>query len=119
MRHGRTQCVYYKEYNTQNEFLEQIYASSILANCRREDEVDILYSKIEKIEEVLENKGDEMDEQMEQISDEDPYTYAACLEIIHLMSDIIDLCDEEDKDEKRIVRSLREMMRDIEEKRLY
>lgn len=48
MRYGRTQAIYYKEYNTQNEFLEQIYASSILANCRREDEVDILYSKIEK-----------------------------------------------------------------------
>mgnify|MGYP002619552720 FL=1 len=116
MRHGRTQSIYYKEYNTQNEFLEQIYASSILANCRRKDKVDILYSKIEKIEEVLENKGDEMDEQMEQISDEDPYTYAACLGIIGLMSEIIDLCDEEDKDKKRIVRSLREMMRDIEKK---
>ena len=116
MRHGRTQSIYYKEYNTQNEFLEQIYASSILANCRRKDKVDILYSKIEKIEEVLENKGDEMDEQMHQISDEDPYTYAACLGIIGLMSEIIDLCDEEDKDKKRIVRSLREMMRDIEKK---
>ena len=116
MRYGRTQAIYYKEYNTQNEFFERIYASSILANCRREDEVDILYSKIEKIEETLENKGNEMDEQMEQISEEDPYTYAACLGIIELMADIINLCDEEDKDEKRIVRSLREMMRDIEEK---
>ena len=57
-----------------------------------------------------------MDEQMEQISDENPYTYAACLGIIGLMSEIIGLCDEEDKDKKRIVRSLREMMRDIEKK---
>ena len=72
MRHGRTQCIYYKEYTTHNEFFGRIYESSILEDCRREeDEIDVSDCKIEKIEEILENKeNDEIDEQMEQLSEE-------------------------------------------------
>ena len=117
MRHGRTQAIYYKEYNTQNEFFNRIYESNIVKNCRREEnEIDVLDRKIEKIEEILENKANELEEQMEQLlSYEDNYTNTAWTMILGLISNILDLCDENDEDEGEIVMSLHEMMKDIEE----
>ena len=117
MRHGRTQSIYYKEYTTQNEFFGRIYESSILEDCRREeDEIDVSDCKIEKIEEILENKANELEEQMEQLlSYEDNYTNTAWTMILGLISNILDLCDENDEDEGEIVMSLHEMMKDIEE----
>ena len=169
MRHGRTQSIYYKEYNAQNEFFERIYEVSVLSYCRKsndrysyesndllddisnnyefsdllgdllgdilddyelnekekdynlnstsqKDKFDVSDNKIEKIKEILRNKAKVLDEQMKQISDENPYTYTVCLRILELISNIMCFVCEEGYIASRVSRDLREMMKNIQEK---